>query len=55
MGGRGAMREWVTYGLAQADHVHFTAAGYRRLASALYDDLMHQYATYEKTRTGQNQ
>jgi hypothetical protein len=55
MGGRGSMREWVTSGLAQADHVHFTAAGYRRLAAALYDDLMHQFVTYEKTRTDQNQ
>ena len=51
MGGAGSMREWVTSGLAQADHVHFTSAGYRRLASALFDDLMRQFATYEKTRT----
>jgi lysophospholipase L1-like esterase len=51
MGGAGSMKEWVASGLAQADHVHFTSAGYRRLASALFDDLMHQYATYEKTRT----
>ena len=54
MGGRGSMREWVTSGLAQADHVHFTDAGYRRFASALYDDLMHQYASYGKTRTDQD-
>jgi lysophospholipase L1-like esterase len=51
MGGAGSMREWVTSGLAQADHVHFTSAGYHRLATALFDDLMRQYATYEKTRT----
>ena len=51
MGGAGSMREWVTSGLAQADHVHFTSAGYHRLASALFEDLMRQYATYEKTRT----
>ena len=31
MGGKGAMREWVTAGLAQYDHVHFTPPGYRRL------------------------
>lgn len=54
MGGQGSMREWVASGLAQADHVHFTLAGYRRLASAFYADLMHQYATYEKTRTEQD-
>ncbi len=51
MGGPGSMREWVASGLAQADHVHFTAAGYRRLAGALYDDLMRQYSAYETTRT----
>ena len=51
MGGSGAMRDWVTAGLGQADHVHFTAAGYRRLASALFDDIMSQYAAFQKVRT----
>lgn len=51
MGGPGSMREWVMSGLAQADHVHFTGAGYRRLAEALHDDLMRQYSTYETART----
>ena len=51
MGGVGAMREWTTAGLGQADRVHFTGGGYRLLASALFDDLMKQYEAYRKTRT----
>jgi lysophospholipase L1-like esterase len=51
MGGKGSMRDWVYAGLAQADHVHFTAPGYRRLAEALFADLMRQYETYRKTRS----
>jgi lysophospholipase L1-like esterase len=54
MGGTGSMRDWATAGLGQADHVHFTGTGYRRLASALFDDLMRQYETYRKTRTEQD-
>ncbi len=50
MGGKGSMRDWVYAGLAQADYVHFTAAGYQRLANALFSDLMRQYETYRKTR-----
>jgi hypothetical protein len=50
MGGEGAMRDWTTAGLAQRDHVHFTAAGYHRLAEALFQDLIGQYETYEKVR-----
>ena len=51
MGGDGAMRDWVYAGLAQGDYVHFTAAGYRRLADALFADLMRQYEDYSKVRT----
>ena len=50
MGGKGAMRDWVYSGLAQADHVHFTAAGYQRLASVLFEDLIGQYEAYKKIR-----
>jgi hypothetical protein len=50
MGGTGSMTHWVTAGLAQIDRVHFTDAGYHRLATALYDDLMSQYAVYQKAR-----
>ncbi len=50
MGGKGSMRDWVYAGLAQGDYVHFTAAGYRRLAAVLYADLMRQYELYGDTR-----
>jgi len=51
MGGKGAMSYWVNSGLAQADHVHFTAAGYQRLASVLFEDFIGQYEVYKKIRT----
>ena len=35
---------------AQPDYVHFTAAGYRRLAEVLYQDIMRQYQGYRTTR-----
>jgi lysophospholipase L1-like esterase len=50
MGGTGAMPHWVTAGMAQVDRVHFTDAGYHRLATALYEDLMRQYGAYQKAR-----
>jgi hypothetical protein len=50
MGGTGSMTHWVTAGLAQIDRVHFTDGGYHRLATALYEDLMSQYAVYQKAR-----
>jgi lysophospholipase L1-like esterase len=50
IGGKGSMRDWVTAGLGQPDRVHFTDAGYRRLAAALFDDLMPQYETYKQAR-----
>jgi lysophospholipase L1-like esterase len=51
MGGKGAMRDWVYAGLAQWDYVHFTAAGYHRLAAVLFSDVMQQFEAYQKTRT----
>jgi lysophospholipase L1-like esterase len=50
MGGAGTMRDWQMAGLAQGDRVHFTAAGYRRLASVLYSDLMKLFEAYKKAR-----
>jgi len=50
MGGAGTMRDWQTAGLAQGDRVHFTAAGYRRLARVLYSDLMLLFDAYTKAR-----
>jgi lysophospholipase L1-like esterase len=50
MGGKGSMRDWVAAGLGQGDYVHFTSAGYRRLAAVLFADILQQYQTYKKTR-----
>jgi lysophospholipase L1-like esterase len=54
MGGSGSMRDWVYAGFAQPDHVHFTSTGYRRLAAVLYGDLMQQFESYRKSRSGSN-
>ena len=56
MGGKGSMKDWVYAGLAQGDYVHFTAAGYRRLASLFFEDLLRGYDSYSAVRrqvTGQ--
>ena len=50
MGGKGSMRQWVFSGMAQNDHVHFTAAGYRLLGGALFKELMDQYQTFARVR-----
>jgi len=50
MGGKGSMRQWVSSGLAQADYVHFTAAGYRILGGAVFQDLMDHFGTFLKVR-----
>jgi lysophospholipase L1-like esterase len=57
MGGPGSMKDWVLAGLAQGDYVHFTTAGYRRMADVLFEDTMRQYDSYQRTRqeiTGPN-
>jgi lysophospholipase L1-like esterase len=51
MGGKGSMRRWVSAGLAQPDYVHFTAAGYRLLGGAVFQDLMEHYGTFVKVRS----
>ena len=51
MGGEGSMRDWAFGGLAQGDYIHFTAAGYHRLAEALFSDVMRQYGVFEKVRS----
>ncbi len=38
--------------LARRDHVHFTVAGYRILATSLYVWLMNGYAAYQQTHHG---
>jgi lysophospholipase L1-like esterase len=40
MGGAGSMNRWLGTGLAQADRVHLTAAGYNVLGGRFYKDLM---------------
>jgi lysophospholipase L1-like esterase len=50
MGGPGSMRDWQLAGLAQADRVHFTGTGYRRMASVLFGDLMQLFDAYKKAR-----
>jgi|GEM_PF-435159 len=39
MGGEGSIFRWVKNSLAQKDHLHHTARGYRRLANMLYGEL----------------
>lgn len=51
MGGEGSMRDWAFGGLAQGDYIHFTAAGYHRLAEVLFSDLMRQYELFQKVRS----
>lgn len=51
MGGKGSMKQWVLAGMAQYDHVHFTAPGYRMLGDAVFRDLMSQYDTFLKVRS----
>ncbi|MDP2997800.1 MAG: SGNH/GDSL hydrolase family protein [Bryobacterales bacterium] len=50
MGGKGSMRKWVLAGMAQYDHVHFTAPGYRLLGETCYRDLIGQYAAFTRIR-----
>ena len=51
MGGAGAINHWTAQRLAQADHVHLTATGYRLVADALYEELMRGYAAFLKQQT----
>lgn len=54
MGGAGSINRWVTAQrppLAQADRVHLTAAGYRLVADALYEELLNGYAEYIKQQS----
>ncbi len=43
MGGAGSMNSWASQGLGQGDHVHLTSAGYTRIGSMFYNDLMEAY------------
>ena len=50
MGGKGSMLTWVAAGMAQADHVHFTGAGYKMLGDAVFRDVMSQYDIFLQAR-----
>ncbi|MGD1097493.1 MAG: GDSL-type esterase/lipase family protein [Bryobacteraceae bacterium] len=50
MGGKGSMQQWVSAGMAQNDHVHFTQPGYRMLGDAIFRDVMSQYDIFLKAR-----
>lgn len=50
MGGSGSMRQWVQAGMGQADYVHFTTPGYRKIGDAVFRDLMSQYDIFLKAR-----
>lgn len=43
MGGAGSMAKWEEAGLAQADKIHFTPAGYKLVGDLLFDALMDAY------------
>jgi lysophospholipase L1-like esterase len=43
MGGAGSIQRWRGQQLAQSDHVHLTAAGYRLVANTLYSELRRTY------------
>jgi lysophospholipase L1-like esterase len=47
MGGLGSINRWVSDGLAQPDHTHFTSAGYVRLADFLYSDMIAAYDAWK--------
>ncbi len=46
MGGQGSMKKWVSNGLAQYDHKHFSANGYREQGYLLRDSILQGYASY---------
>ncbi len=43
MGGAGSIRQWKNKGLAHADEVHFTQAGYDMIGQLLFNALMERY------------
>lgn len=53
MGGRGSMTRWVRAGLANYDYVHFSSAGYKKLADMLYDQIMAEYSNFQKAKASE--
>src|SRR3984885_2866159 len=50
MGGKGSMQQWVSAGMAQSDHVHFTGLAYHMLGDAVFRDVMSEYEVFLKAR-----
>lgn len=46
MGGLNSMANWQKSGLAQADRVHFTSAGYRHMGDLLFSAMLRSYEKY---------
>ena len=53
MGGPGSMTRWVRAGLAGYDYVHFTGAGYHRLAEMLFNQVMSSYTKFLDSQSSQ--
>lgn len=53
MGGAGSINRWANLSpkLAQKDRVHLTLTGYELIADALYNELMHEYESYQQRIT----
>lgn len=50
-GGACGLHDWVQAKLAAKDHVHFTRAGYRKSARALFKDMMAPYKVHRVAST----
>ena len=48
MGGAGMMKRWVQAGLAQADYIHLSSAGYQVLGKMLFDQLERAYSEFHE-------
>jgi lysophospholipase L1-like esterase len=48
MGGAGMMKRWVQAGLAQADYIHLSSAGYQMLGKMLFDQLERAYSEFHE-------
>lgn len=48
MGGFGSMATWQANGLAAADRIHFTGAGYRLVGDLMFESIIDRYTIYLK-------
>ncbi|MBD0326641.1 MAG: hypothetical protein ICV68_09425, partial [Pyrinomonadaceae bacterium] len=47
MGGAGSINNWASQGLAQGDRVHLSSAGYTRMGSMFYEDIIDAFKKYQ--------